>query len=826
MKNKRNRLQVAVSRITFCFLGLGVVHLSHAAIPSTEYDAVILAARDGQTASAIEKLQAWHREYPQNQKILYDLVVVLGWSDDFNGALAYADELSVNSTPAYVLKSLGQSARSAERWALAEKIYRLVLRSSPDDMEARTGLVHALLGQKQPDAALQYVQSFLPAFSSAYKRSDAAMVSLLGFVYTRREEALYAANAYQDALRLDPQSREAYRGYVFALNGAGMPYLAARTADKRKDWFSKEEQRQLAHSVAGHTVNFGEAQLLVDTKQPRFQTTDAAIAETADVLHRYAPQPATQFDRMVALRDRQLMKQVVQLYQELLAAGIAMPSYAKAAAADAYLYLEQPEQARDLYIAAISEAGRGDVANVDTWRNGLAYAYSEGEQHDEAQDMADGVMKVTPTLANRGIPSVEAPNDDYPTATVTPALMRMYADRLNAAEKHLAELRGIAPFNGQVRLAWASLQSSREHPRAALEEFTLMQMDDDKSLGAQVGRGESLLALNEFAQAKIISLPLTADYPEDKGVQNLARKLDIHDRPFLRVSTTIGKGGQLAGAESIFDAQLYSAPLTNTLGEEYRVFTHLSRSTGSVDRRLPTEASVPRTRIGVGLDYRVRDLEIEGEVNQATQNANKSGIALQFVKYFSDHWRMRMAADSNVNDLSAAAYNANVTGRRVLAGVTWQQNESRSIDAEISNTKFSDGNNRDVFGIAWTERWISGPIFKLDSMVSLATSRNSARNTVYFNPISDREATVALLGEWRTWRRYRRWMVQQVQVYTGRYSQEGYNTGTTSGLQYGHLWSFDDEFSIGYGLGVSMHPYDGVREKRHYGYLNLNWAIK
>lgn len=826
MKNKRNRLQAALSGITFCFLGLGLPHLVQAAIPLTEYDAVILAARDGKTAPAIAQLQAWHREYPQNQKILYDLVVILGWGGDFNGALAYADELSVAGTPAYVLKSLGQSARSAERWEQAEKIYRLVLRSYPNDMEARTGLVHALLGQKQPDAALKYVQSFLPAFSSAYQHSDAAMVTLLGFVYMRRDEPLYAAQAYQDALRLDPQSREAYRGYVFALNGAGMPYLAARSADKRPDWFNKDEQRQLAHTVAGHTINFGEAQLIVDTKTPRFQTTDAAINETADVLQRFEPRNVTKFDRMVALRDRQMMKEVVQLYEELLAAKVEMPSYAKAAAADAYLYLEQPEQARDLYIAAITDAGRGDVANVDSWRNGLAYAYSEAEQHDEAQAVADGVMKLTPTLANRGIPSVEAPNGDYPTATVTPALIRMYAERLNEAEKHLAELRGIAPFNGQVRLAWASLQSSREHPRAALDEFTLMQLDDEKSVSAQVGRGESLLALNEFAQAKIISLPLSADYPESKGVQNLARKLEIHDRPFLRISTTIGKGGQLAGAESIFDAQLYSAPLTNSLGEEYRVFTHLSRSTGIIDRRLPTEASVPRTRIGVGLDYRVRDLEIEGEVNQATQNANKSGIALQVVKYFSDYWRIRLAADSNVNDLSAATYNANVTARRLSAGVTWQLNESRSIDAGISKTQYSDGNDRDVYGIAWTERWISGPMFKLDSVVSLATSRNSARDVVYFNPVSDREATVALLGEWRTWRRYRRSMVQQVQVYTGRYAQEGFNTGTTSGLQYGHLWSLDDEFSLGYGLGVSMHPYDGVREKRRYGYLNLNWAIK
>lgn len=826
MSHIHTRLKFAVSGFTLCLLELSTTSFAYAVIPQQEYDLVIRAAHDGQTATAIEQLQAWHNTYPENQKILYDLVVILGWAGDFNGALAFADQLRTPQTPAYVLKSLGQSARSAKRWSDAESAYELALRKAPDDIEARTGLLHAMLGLGKKDEALHYVQSFLPKFSSSYQTKDVPMIILLGFVHARRDEHLLAANAYQEALRLAPQSREAFRAYVFALSAGDMPYLAARTADRRLTLFSVEEQSQIAHSTAGRTVKYGEVQASIDEKQPRFLTTDNALNNIDNVITRFGNRPATAFDHMVALRDRQMMKEVVQLYKELSAAGIVMPAYAKAAAADAYLYLEQPEISRDLYTAAIKDISAGDVADVGAWRIGLAYAYNEAEQHDEAQATADQVLLVTPTLANRGIVSVEAPNADYPTATVTAALMRMYADRLNEAEKRLAELRAIAPFNGQTRLAWASLQSAREHPRASLEEFTLMQLDDPKSLDAQLGRGTTLFALQEFTEAQKILPPLVTDYPQDKGVQLFTRKLDIHDRPFLKISTTFGKGGEIAGAESIFDAQLYSRPLTNSLGEPYRVFTHLSRSSGHIDAGQVDEENIPRTRIGVGVDYRIRDLTIEAEINRAIENAESSGIALQLNKDFSDTWSMRVAADSNVNDLSSVAYNNDVTAKRLSVGARWQKNESRSIDAELSNTQFSDDNRRDAFGVGWTERWISGPVFKLDSGLSFATSRNSASNVAYFNPVSDKEVTLALIGEWRTWRRYRRSMTQQVEVFVGRYWQQDFNAGPTSGARYGHEWAIDDAFTLGYGIGISTHPYDGVRERRNYGYLTLNWAIK
>jgi poly-beta-1,6 N-acetyl-D-glucosamine export porin PgaA len=294
----------------------------------------------------------------------------------------------------------------------------------------------------------------------------------------------------------------------------------------------------------------------------------------------------------------------------------------------------------------------------------------------------------------------------------------------------------------------------------------------------------------------------------------------------LQVTSTFGNGGGEAGAESLIDARLYSAPLTNSLGDAYRVFSHVSYANGDASGADEDTDNVSRTRAGVGIDYRIRDLTLSAEINRAIENANRTGAILTATKDFSDAWRARFEFDSNVDDLSAKAFSNDITARRVTAGLTWQQNESRSIDGELSTTRFSDDNRRDAATIAWTERWVSGPVFKLDSVLGLAASQNSARNAVYFNPESDQEATVTLNAEWRTWRNYRRSFTQQVQVFGGRYWQQDFDSGSTSGARYGHQWAIDDAFTVSYGIGVSSHPYDGVRETRHYGYLNLNWAIK
>ncbi|WP_242489904.1 poly-beta-1,6 N-acetyl-D-glucosamine export porin PgaA [Noviherbaspirillum cavernae] len=788
---------------------------------SSEYEAAIQSAHAGNETAAIEKLTAWLHADPDNRRIMHDLAAVLVMVGRDDAALQYYERIARVDSPPYAIKSVALAARRAGRLADAEAAYRLLLKKTPEDAEAHAGLAYVWMALGRTDDALAYVSGHLPRPPIAYTRRDVALVVALAELHEHHKDWLLAASAYQDVLTLDPGFRYALRGRVFAVNKAGLPHLAKRLADRQPDAFSEDERRQLAHDAAGRTVIFGQAQLEADARAARFATTDVGLQANHETGDRFGERPATLFDRLVALRDRVRMRDAVELYQHLCAAGVTVPAYAKAAAADAYLYLEQPEIARDLYREAIDEVRQGGGENVRAWQIALFYAYGEAEQHDEAQAVADGLHRDTSPMMNKGMRGIEEPNPAYSQTALLSAQARLYAGRLDQAEQRLAELRALAPHNSSIRSSWASLQSSREKPRAALEEFTLLRIDDPKSVDVAVGQGESLLTLNQFAEARAVLAPLLESSPESKAVQNFADRVDRHDRLLLQIDTTLGRGGSVAGAESVFDSRLYSAPLKDSLGEPYRVFAHVSRSQGHTDG-----SSLARTRIGAGIDYRARDISVEAEVNQAITAPDANGIALALSWSLSDAWRTSVFVDTNLNDLAAAAFRNGVTGKAIGASVTWIDNESRSAGASVSRTQFSDENVREGVRIWWNERWVSGPVFKLDSSVGLYTSTNSLSDRVYFSPKRDKEASVAVTGEWLTWRRYQRSFTQRLTYTFGRYWQEGFENDAVGDLRYEHAWRDDHGIALRYGMGYGFHPYDGNRENRRYGYLNLEWQIK
>ncbi|MEN3294296.1 MAG: biofilm synthesis protein PgaA [Burkholderiales bacterium] len=812
--------------------GLIVCAGSAAALTAQEYEAALQAAREGRLMPAIEKIDQWRKAYPGSMRIAYDFVTLLSQAGQHEEALVYGRQLLDFEAPPYVIKAVAASARAVGRAQESEAAYRLLLAKTPGDPEAHAGLAYAWMGQDRTQQAIDYVVDHLPKTSSAYRHSDMPLLVALADLRERRKEWLPAATAYQEVLRFDPGFLYALRGRVFALDRAGMPHLAKRLADSRPDAFNADEKQRLAQAAAGHTVSFGKAQIAVSTnRRTRFSTTDAALAQSADLASRFGPTRTSQLDRLVALRDRVRMREAAALYESLAAENTTIPPYAKAAAADAYLYLEQPEKARDLYRDALNAASAGDKAEIPDWQIALIFAYNEAEQHDEAQALADRLLAATPATSNKGLRGVEAPNEEYSRVAVMSGLVRLYAERLEEAEQRLAELRAQAPFNSEVRAAWASLLSTREKPRAALEEFTLLQIDDPAFVEAAASRGESLLALNEFSEAKTMLPPLLADFPEDKEVQKFARKLSLYDSPHLRVETTVGRGAAVAGAESVLDAALYSAPLTGSLGDGYRVFAHWSRSQGRADLPPPPNGAadaetVSRNRAGAGLNYRSRFVTAEAEANRAMNSAEKSGAALGVGWTPSDAWQGRIALDTNVNDLPAAAFRNGVTAKALKLNLSWALHESHKIGADLSRTRFSDSNVRDEARLWWTERWVSGPVFKLATTLAFYGSQNSEGERVYFNPKSDRQADLTVTGEWQSSRRYERWFKQRVALTGGRYRQDGFRREAAGDLRYEHEWNRDEELSLRYGIGHSFHPYNGVRESRNYGYLSLNWNIK
>jgi biofilm PGA synthesis protein PgaA len=365
------------------------------------------------------------------------------------------------------------------------------------------------------------------------------------------------------------------------------------------------------------------------------------------------------------------------------------------------------------------------------------------------------------------------------------------------------------------------LQSTREHPRAALDELSLLMVDMPTSVDAATDRAEILLSLNQFSEAKAELARVSAQQADSRAVQTLARKVDNYDSPSFKVETVIGRGGSEAGAESLYSAELYSAPLSNSLGDRYRMFSRLMRASGQT-RDGETQA---RTRFDLGTDYRYRDITAEAAVTRTFDTA-ASGMALAISKDISDAWQAHALLDTNVIDLPAAALQDGVRAGSLKLGLTWTLNESRQISGELARTEFSDGNDRNAMRLAWKERWYANEKYKLDTVMDYSTSGNSLGGRDYFNPTRDHEVSLSVRNEWLTWRRYQRSFKQRAVMTVGQYWQDGFAQSTLADMHVEHEWNRDDVLGVQYGIGRSFHPYDGNRDYRSYFYLTVFGRIK
>jgi poly-beta-1,6 N-acetyl-D-glucosamine export porin PgaA len=624
---------------------------------------------------------------------------------------------------------------------------------------------------------------------------------------------------------LNPDLRYAKRKLAYTLKQAGIPYLAARYANQFSAEFGDQELYPFAHDHAAQTIGFGQAQLEFDNRPSRFNSIDVALTENDGLTARFGAADPTGFDRIVALKDRLAMQEAVALYRLLADAGIDTPAYVKFAAADAFLSLREPEMARDLYLRGLAQLGSSDTDLLGV-QISLIYAYNEAGQYSQAEALSDKLLahqrRYLGEVANEGAPDFMQVNPDFLRAAEVSAMLKISNNRLAAAQADLTALRTDLPLNNDLRSVWIALQRAREHPRLSLDEYSMMHIDNPGLVDVALGRCAVLLSLNELASAQQCYADIVSDDAATAAVQNFADSLRQYRLPWYRIESRIGRGAVRSGADSLSDALIYSAPLAGLLNDRVRLFSHLILAEGETD----SGAKPARNRLGMGLEYRSQDLEAQAELNRTLDSPNNDGLALTLTRHISDSWKWQALLDTNVVDLPAAALADGIRARELNLSVTWSQNEARSAGAEITQMRFSDGNTRVAPEVWWLERWVSNPVLKLDTVLALASSANSALNRPYFNPVRDEDLNLAFKAEWLNWQRYARSFKQTFELGIGRYWQRDFGGGPTAAAQYGHLWALDNDLAVSYGVGASFQPYDGKREYQRYVFLNLSGRIK
>jgi len=683
--------------------------------------------------------------------------------------------------------------------------------------------IQALIDNGQLECAQKLLEQDL---SRPYNTDSLPLLHARAYLYQHKRDFVSEAATYHDILRLAPNDRAALRGRVFAVLNMGAPHLSVTYAEQNPGLFSSAELRSLQQASAGRSIKWGGIESDAGIGPKRFETTDKALAQNADVLALHVRDGAidsssgrlTEFDRIVGLCNRVRMAEAIALYEELKERHIQILPYTLAAVADAYLYQRQPKQARNLYLEALTLSRNDHEYPNREWQMNLFYAYIDANEFDAARELIDQLEKEIPPVLHKGLPGVEVDNEFYEQARANAACARLYADKLNESQALLEQTTLAAPYSLDARLAYGDLLQARDRPRAAQKQYASLLVDDPTNMHPVVGIAETALTLHDLNTAKMQLDTLIKNYPESFIVQQLQQQFHAYQQPILTMSSSIGQsstGGSNKGSQDwLVDTMFHSA----TFNHNWRVFEHTFDAEAVFGDTTKT-----RHRIGIGADYRSPAWQISGELNQDMTGLGNVGASLSTSWLPSDQWQMFTGIESNSNDIPLQAGAAGITKQALNLGMFYNYQEFRNLSANLGYSWYSDSNRRIEAGTNWMERWWSGPLYKLETQLGIFASDNSLADAVYFNPRSDVSIDAQVINEWTLWRNYLRSFKNRLALGLGQYWQQDFGSKGIDIVRYEHEWNWGPYRALNYGIAYERHPYDGETDKHISASLNLAW---
>ncbi len=502
----------------------------------------------------------------------------------------------------------------------------------------------------------------------------------------------------------------------------------------------------------------------------------------------------SQFDRVVALRTRESMAEAVAAWEALLEDELDPPSYVTVAAADALLYLREPERAAELYLAVLDE----QPERIET-RQSLFWAQLEQEDFDAALATIDGLAG-HPDLAD----NARLRRD----ARITAAMGRGYANRLSEAMEALEAVVAEHPESQAATRSLATIYRWRGWSRRALDLTEPLLASDPDSTDNRLLHAALLRDVGRYRAAGAILEALHREHPEDRHVQRDYADWQTRDRWAISAHAEYGESDGVSefGSRDRALRTRLSAPWIGPYLQPYlrSEYSHATFPEGEADY----------DRLGVGVDYRRGDHRVNLEFHRNRHGADEDGFTAGWDLQIDDHWSLATRYESFSTDVPLRARGQGLDGWKAEAALRWQAHESLGLRLGVSRLAISDGNERDSVLASLNHRLRVSAYHTTDGTLDLYAARASRTGGPYFNPEEDASLAYVVQHDWLTWRRYEHSFTQRFVVGGGAYWQKHHGTHAIGLARYEHLWQLSQHWFFHYGLGVASRVYDGDRESR------------
>jgi len=486
------------------------------------------------------------------------------------------------------------------------------------------------------------------------------------------------------------------------------------------------------------------------------------------------------------------MEDVVREYEALLRDGIVPPPWVIEMAASAYLYLEQPHKALEIYEQALEKNPRSVNG-----RKGKFYTLQELRRWQNAGEVLDDLDREQPELSITG--NAARPNWFKLELAIDRGWFILYEERFREAETYFWNLRVKAPASMSIRSGLAHTYLWRGWPRKALREFRIIETTDPLYTSSLIGMSAALDALACKEESRELAQRLLAAYPKDKHVRGLVRMLQVEDMRELAADFAFTADDE--GFSEIRTEASYAHPVSLYT----RLFGTLLWQKSSDDNN-----TAYYRRAGIGIRHIWNSsLSIEQKFSVNFDDGNDFGSLTRLIITPDDYWRIDLSYDSFTTDVPLRARVFDITSDRFNGTVTYRESEWRSYGLSLTQMTFSDDNRRQQALMRYEQGLLVRNDWKMRLFLDLYFSRNSRDGAPYFNPDHDMSISVTHLTEQILRRIYHTAFIHRLFLTLGMYNQSSYSPALIGSVRYQQEHAFSDTLSLLWGVGIGRQVYDG-----------------
>jgi len=438
---------------------------------------------------------------------------------DAKGVLVCAD----NSLAG--LREAGGQARKAGQWTLAEQIFQRAVAQFPDQPAIRLDLAVVMIDQQQFAQAKVQLDNYRRRFGE----SEPFWLTR-GYWHDKQGDFFNSLTAYDNALRINPRSQEAWRQKIITVNVLGMPDKALVLAREHPGVLHKEDELRLRMDSAAYAVRA--AMVQDDNRVLRQERVHSAISLCDETLHYIEQQfPDKQIAKQTVRLDRLLVweldnrhQAVLDEYAALLQEQAAVRDDTRVAVAQAALNKEQPLLAVELLVPVTVKQPQETNPRVL-----LFYAYLESEQFELAQATLDALMRDRPAWRYGQSDKVVGKGWDRVTAESDSMMLAAWGNNLDAAYTAMHAYVNKAPFNPHLQSAYGDIHYLRGWPRQAQLLYENVQHQQPDLPSMKSGLINTAMNLYDYKTAEGITQSLVQDNPDLKSTETHVENWAVHN---------------------------------------------------------------------------------------------------------------------------------------------------------------------------------------------------------------------------------------------------------------------------------------------------------